>query len=271
MAGGECLGPAPADLKSPFCPGENIICTEKEAKLFEKIKKDIEPPIFLGYKESLEKLHTIITVLFNEIENPPPMSRPTEQNALLILLSAFIAQYYTIKKLNDEVINCCVPWDQRTGLPTHSTIIADAQKFCELFRPPPFLELILCSLFQWTLFTRQEFKCCCGRGWKMRTITIEIMINFFIGVTEKDLVIKQIVGIKSDDRKHLQEHYDRKRGSRTFNDLVIVGEEVSAVCMEENRRFLQFYSSWYSNQFAYQEFRDAIQSLKGILKALWQE
>lgn len=266
-----------SDFVSPFRPGENIICrepspalaqSENEAKLLEKIKKAIEPPVFLTYKESLTKLEEIITLLHNAITHPPPMRRPTAENALIILCAACIAQFHTIKKLNNETINCDVPWDQRTGFPVHSTIIADAQKFCELFHPPPCLETLLRSLSRWTTFSHEEFKCCCGRGWKLRILFLEIMVNTFLDVTEKGLMIKQIVGIKSDDRKHLQEHYNQKRGSHIFHDLVIVGEEASVVCVMDNKLSSHFLISWYSDQFDHEEFRKKVRSLSLVLKTL---
>ncbi|MBI3274144.1 MAG: hypothetical protein HYZ69_03290 [Candidatus Colwellbacteria bacterium] len=285
MAGGETLGgPSESefmssfhqsDFISPFRPGENIICKDagpnNETRFLEKIKKSIEPPLFLGYSESLKKLKRIIMILEKKIMHPLPMHQAPAQGTLLVFRAALVAQYRTIEKLNNETINCDVPWDRITGFPTHTTIIADAQKFCELFRVPPLIEILLRSLRSWTAFSEQEFKCCCGKGWKMRTLFLEVMLNYSFETTENGLMIKQIVGIKSNDRKHLQEHYDQKRGSRVFGDLVIVGEETGEICLkDESRLFLNFLAGWYSDQFEYKEFRERVRLAAGTLK-LWQE
>lgn len=284
MTGGGCDGEglgrgAALGFQSSFHNNDIIIKDEMPAlahadndtAFLEKIKKDIEPPVFLTYKESLIKLREILTLFRDVITHPPPMRRPTAENALIILWAACIAQFHTIKKLNNETINCDVPWDQRTGLPTNSTIIADSQKFCELFHPPPLLETLLRSLSQWTIFSREEFGCCCGRGWKLRILSLDVMVNVFLDVTEKGMAVKQIVGIKSDDRKHLQEHYNQKRGSRVFHDLVIVGEETSVIDARNNQLSWHFNASWYSDQFEHEEFREKVRSLSGVLETLWQK
>ena len=48
------------------------------------------------------------------------------------------------------------------------------------------------------------------------------MINNILKVEQDSLIVKLIIGIKSDDQSHLNEHYDVKKQSMVFDDLFIV-------------------------------------------------
>jgi len=80
----------------------------------------------VDYKESLRRLAKIIRNLKKEVLG--------KQNSLEFLPAwsfylALLAQFKVLPLLNDKFLNCDVPWDKRTKLPSHPSVIADAERY----------------------------------------------------------------------------------------------------------------------------------------------
>ncbi len=150
--------------------------------------------------------------------------------AFLPFVSFFLllsAQFKALESLNDEYLNCGLAWDERTGLPSHPSIIADGQTYRRLFKPDGILDAVLASFSGWILLSREQLFCCCGKKFrgplKDRNVEIDVLLNHILSFDdEKGFVVKQLVGIKCGDPEHLEHHYDFKKQSRRDDGLYII-------------------------------------------------
>jgi len=81
---------------------------------------------------------------------------------------------------------------------------------------------VLNSFSAWTLISRDKIPCCCGQGWKTRTVEIEVCLNHVLKVDGKTLTVKQLVGVKSEDKDHAVNHYDFQSASKAVDGLRII-------------------------------------------------
>ncbi len=173
---------------------------------------------FLDYKEALEKLSKIENSLkeITEIH-----SQEYDFMPLLAFLRVITAQIEVLKKINKEYLNTPVAWDDRLNLPALPALVADSAKFCDFLETTndP-LRIILNSFKGWTVFAKEEIQCCCGeRKFKTRKVEYEVLLNHTLSSEENFIQIKQFVGIRTNDKKHLKGHYSK----------------------EENKKFVKFY------------------------------
>lgn len=120
-----------------------------------------------------------------------------------------------------------IPWEVDTGLPSHPSLIADARHYCRSNNLSDTTGIIIDSFAEWRLFQQQKIFCCCGNGSvisRERVVPIEIVIHHPINVDREAnvLEIKQLVGIRSTDRDHIENHYDLRRDSRVNSDISII-------------------------------------------------
>lgn len=120
-----------------------------------------------------------------------------------------------------------IPWEVDTGLPSHSSLIADARHHCRINNLTDTTGMIVDSFAEWRLFQQQRIFCCCGKGSvisRERIVPIEIVIHHPINVDREAniLEVKQLVGIRSTDRDHIENHYDLRRDSRVNSDISII-------------------------------------------------
>ena len=200
----------------------------------EVLAESKEPKIkFVDYKTSIERLDDILKRI----------KKRTSYEAA-IWRAVFSSERAVLEYLNDERLNCEVAWDQRTGLPSHPSLIADIQQYAKLFRPPKMglgLEVkkaLLQSFSGWTLLGHQTMDCACGRSFKMRKVEMDFMINTLLRVEKNALVMKQLIGIKADDPAHLAQHYDFGKASKKIDDCIIIFESESKVSMKDGRYLL---------------------------------
>jgi len=207
---------------------------------------------FLNYKESIERIQKIIDSLGHQIDNDlPQVIRPT----LICLYAVLKAQLKVIEYLNDEYLNCGMPWDEETGFPSPPSMIADAERYIDFFKPDKAIEIILRSFFEWTLFSQEKFICCCG-NFSPRSVSLDLMLNCRLGSTIEGLKIKQLFGVKSDDKKHLIHHYDdKKKPSRVIDDLIIIFSSHGSLRVNENKiELCESFDSERVEQFNLDEF-----------------
>src|SRR3990167_1555340 len=120
-----------------------------------------------------------------------------------------------------------IPWETDTGLPSQPSLIADARHYCRVTNLSETTGIIVDSFAEWRLFKEQKIFCCCGKGSvisRERIVPIEIVIHHPISVDREThtLEIKQLVGIRSTDRDHIENHYDLRRDSRVNSDISII-------------------------------------------------
>jgi len=165
---------------------------------------DFRPARFIDYREAIGKIRKTATKLKKELSKQEA-SKVLPSFAFYILLRA---EMEVLLYLNDENLNCQVPWndwDMKVGLPSIPSMIADARK--HRTAEESFLYALLHSFFSWTVFARETLDCSHGSGPK-REVKDDIMMNYVLSSEDNALVIKQLVGVKSDDLSHLEHHYD---------------------------------------------------------------
>lgn len=151
-----------------------------------------------------------------------------------------------------------IPWEVDTGLPSHSSLIADARHYCRSNNLFDTTGIIVDSFAEWRLFKEQRIFCCCGKGSvisRERMVPIEIVIHHPISIDResKTLEIKQLVGIRSTDREHIENHYNLRRDSRVDDSISIISMAFSRVNIET----FELLTSWeeYAKQFDIDFFR----------------
>lgn len=204
---------------------------------FEKLKVE-----FLDYIATIERLDDILKRL---------KSRTSYEAAVLrIVLSA---QRAVLGRLNDEHLSCKVGWDRRTGLPSHPSLIADIQKYVDLFKPSRIEKMLLRSFGGWAVLGHQTMDCACGRGFKTRTVAMDFMVNTMLRVENNTLLMKQLVGIRTDDPAHLSHHYDYGKASKRVDDCSIVFESEGKIT-NKNSLSVRHLSQKSAGQFNADKF-----------------
>ena len=145
--------------------------------------------------------------------------------AYAVLLDAAISN---LERGQNKMFYFPIPWETDTGLPSHPSLVADARHYCKTNDLADTAGLIVDSFAEWRVFRRQKIFCCCGKGsanFRERFVPIEIVIHHPVNIDcgSRVLEIKQLVGIKSTDRDHVENHYNLRRDSRVNNDISIIG------------------------------------------------
>ncbi len=211
------------------------------------LQNDIQPTEFLSYQESIEKIKDILAA------NKDP-------NIITFLLRA---QLKVLKYLNDENFNCLVPWDKRTGLPSHPSMAADAQKYMNFYQCSDDLKSVLNSFLCWSLFAREELICCCGGSLlKPRKVSLDIMLNHVLRVEVIDgdycLVVKQLVGAGCSNKGHLKNHYNFGKMSQLIDNLSIIFIAEICLNLKSSKIDSRLPASQKADQFNLEEFERRI-------------
>lgn len=142
-----------------------------------------------------------------------------------IFCLALEAQKKILDHLNDDNFYCQVPWDLRTGLPSHPSLAADAVKYSELFEVSSQLKALLNSFSGWSLFTKETKKCHCMVKGKTIEVGINIFVNTLLKADSDGLKIKLLFGVKSDVDGYIEQHWHLKKSeyeSKVADDLYII-------------------------------------------------
>jgi len=225
---------------------------------------DLKPIEFLGHRESLIKLRVILgdtVIALNKLIRPD--SGCLINNVFIVALKA---QFKVLEYLNDQHLNCSIPWDKRTGLPSHPSMIADAQKYTKFFQCSEGLKSVLDSLLGWSFFAKEELLCCCGGSLlKPRNVSFDVMLNhsFRIDYTDDNfyLVVKQLVGIRCSNKGHLKNHYNFGKMSRVTDDLSMILISEGGLRKYHEEIFSRFYLTQKADQFNLEEFSRRIASI----------
>lgn len=206
---------------------------------------------FLDYQESMTRIKDIFGV-----------DMPSNSSLALLLK----AQLKVLEYLNDQYLNCPTPWDKRTGLPSHPSMVADAQKYSKFSQCSEGLKSVLDSFFGWSLFAREELLCCCGGSLlKPRKVSFDIMLNHALRVDQINndyfLVVKKLVGVRCSNKGHLKNHYNFGRMSRVIDDLSMIFVAEDGFNLKSGQIDHGFISSQKADQFNFEEFSRRVASV----------
>jgi hypothetical protein len=148
-----------------------------------------------------------------------------------VLLYAAIAH---LTKGRNKMFYFPIPWEKSSSWPSHPSLVADARSYCRSIASDDSIGLIVDSFAEWRLFQSQKILCCCGKGSafsRERIVPIEIVIHHPVNMDRgsQTIEIKQLVGIRSDDRDHIENHYNLRRDSRVNRDISIIGTSLAKV------------------------------------------
>ncbi len=213
---------------------------------------DCLKPKILGYSESLERIRNILGKFerkIREMGNPKNHSDSKWWQVFLPLVSFYLAlraQEKALEYLNDKHLNYGLAWDENIGFPSLPSLAADAGSYVKYLKPEGELKIILESFSGWASFSRQKTRCACGgNSFSLRDVFLEIMINHVLAVQGESVLVKQLLGVKSDDASHLEHHYNnfKKKSERidglfmiwaVENEISAKEEAVEVRCMKAN-------------------------------------
>ncbi len=198
--------------------------------------KDYTPPKFIDWRRSIRMLTRRIDILGRELVKQEGV-RFLPAQALCL---ALVAERETIKRVNDQYLNCAVPWDPTTRFPLVSAIAADTSSHAKTFSSnEQELKAVLESFGGWAVFSHEEIQCACGRGSPTpRSVEYRVMLNHGLRV-KGGLLVKQMVGIESSDRGHLMHHYGFRKSSRRVDDLEIIWIQENRIRWEGSRLVIE--------------------------------
>lgn len=214
---------------------------------------DLKPIEFFGYDDSISKLKNILEV------------GSYDNNIITLLLKA---QMKVLGYLNDQHVNCPVPWDKRTGLPSHPSMIADAQKYVKFFQCSAGFKSVLDSFLGWSLFAEEKLLCCCGGSLlKPRNVSFDVMLNHALRADrigyDYFLVVKQLVGVRCNNKGHLKNHYNFGKMSQVMDDLSMIFIVEAGFNLKSKQICCNHISSRMADQFNLEEFSRRIASVVG--------
>ncbi|MDP3792275.1 MAG: hypothetical protein Q8Q89_00955 [bacterium] len=181
--------------------------------------------------------------------------------AYLVLLDAVINH---LRNSLNKMFYFPIPWETDTGLPSQPSLIADARHYCRVANLSETTGVIVDSFAEWRLFKEQKVFCCCGKGSvisRERIVPIEIVIHHPVSIDREahTLEIKQLVGIRSTDRDHIENHYDLRLDSRVNSDISIIKTGFVKIDLANFKLIAQEENS--AKQFDLSSFRNIFTSM----------
>lgn len=175
--------------------------------------------------------------------------------AYTVLLSAGINH---IAHGQNKMFYFPIPWEVDTGLPSLPSLIADARHYCRSNNFSDTTGIVVDSFAEWRVLQQQRIFCCCGKGSiisRERIVPVEIVINHPISIDRESntLEIKQLIGIRSTDRDHIENHYNLRRDSRADSSISIIGTAFTRIGIQNLE--LQACGEEYAEQFDVNFFR----------------
>src|SRR3989338_7364389 len=136
--------PSKENLKEVYV--ELLLPAESEARL-KKIYGSLKPP---GISWEYQNDRTSQTFF----ESPKSPERFIGNLLKLFLLS----HHAVMQKINSRSLSSRVAWDSMTKLPSHPTLIADAEAYATIIKPEnKVLRILARSFASWQIFSKDEF------------------------------------------------------------------------------------------------------------------
>ena len=183
-----------------------------------ELVKPPEPTVSFLYPSGAVARSEVIT---NQIEKLLGADIKPELFAARVYCLALRAQQKILGYLNSDSFYCQVLWDDRTSLPSHPSLAADAAKCGEVFDLPTESRALLNSFSEWTVLRSEKLEGCCCSG-KPRDVLLDIMANTVLRADTDWLTVKLLLGIRTNDENHLEKHYGFKRQSQVSDDIGII-------------------------------------------------
>ncbi|MBI2063040.1 MAG: hypothetical protein HYT61_02235 [Candidatus Yanofskybacteria bacterium] len=181
--------------------------------------------IFIDYADCLQKLQLLINSIRAKIAIGNSKLLTKNSDFLNVVAIALEAQHKLISHLNDELISCPTAWDETTCFPSHPTLIADLQKYAEIFKPrDATLMTVLRSFAHWEHLVQETSIRCCGSMSKLTTVRMDIKLNHILKTEDGWLSFRQLIGVESNDISHqeLRDYFDFRRPSKVIDGLMII-------------------------------------------------
>lgn len=172
--------------------------------------------MWLRYKTAIEKANAKAKQIWEYIQQKENKSDFAPTMCLAIALKA---QAIVLEKVNSEALQSTVCWDENLDFPSLPILAADSG----------FLEKALAKSFShWVEIWEETLeKCYCGSFFRKghgRSVKIKIVINHCLESNKRSILVKQFIGIKTDDLQHARHHYNLAKESRVDKDVIIVWE-----------------------------------------------
>ncbi len=205
-----------------------FVASEKSLNLKQKMAEETpdstqfsipKPPKFIDWKEAVEKLK----VIEGKFKEAISAAKSPDTLPAMAFYLALRGEIEVLNYLNNDKINCLVPWDEQIGLPSLATLSADAGKFGDLFEASNAMAAVLKSFSAWSFFFQETLKdCTCGNS-RARDVLLSRFLNHSVRADGDSLSVKQMLAITSNDKKHMRHHYSGfTKPSQWHNDMLII-------------------------------------------------
>lgn len=237
------------------------VCPKIDA---EKLSQILWPQTIkiIDYKEGLQRLRELIDLIHAKVALGDSTLIGKNLGFLKVLSIALEAQHKLISYLNDDLISCPIAWDETSGFPSHPTLVADLQKYVEIFKPEnKFLVSVLRSFDHWELLTRETSQV--GVNLKLKTTLMNIKMNHILKTLHNNLVFTQLVGVESADISHqeLRDYFDFRRPSKVIDGLMIIFSREWLLRVVDGRLETQEVKTKKAELFGVEKFQSIIDSL----------
>lgn len=197
----------------------------------EIFKESFVPPKFIGWREACERLEKIRRVLRDLLEK----ERALEFLPARCFYIALLGELLVLRMINDDKLNCHVPWCENIGFVSLPTFSADVGKASEFVGENRALKAVLKSFIGWQVFSKEVKEgCACGMNmWKTRDVPYDVLVNHAAVSSAGGVFIKQFFAIRSEDAKFREEHFNNKNGK--LRNLSNVLADANIIWVAENK------------------------------------
>lgn len=203
----------------------------------EVFKESFVPPKFIDWREACERLEKIRRSLRELLEKETTLVALPARCFYIALLGEMLV----LCMINDDKLNCPVPWCEDIGFVSLPTLSADVGKAAEFVGENRALKAVLKSFIGWQVFSKEVKEgCACGMNmWKTRDVPYEVCVNHVSTQAGGMVLVRQFFAIRSEDAKFREEHFNGKNAkhrnpSNVLADTNIVWIAENQIVFEEN-------------------------------------
>ena len=224
-------------------------------------------PEIVNPEDTVKRINEILAQLKEQLKLDG-IYESSKYVSIVMYYLALRAQVEILEYLNDGVLSCPIVWDRSTGLPCHPSMAADVRKFVEKLEIPDLLKAVLLSFSEWTIIQSENFLCCCGKDSRQIKVQLDIMINNALRISDGRLIIKKIIGIKSDNEDHLINHYNFSEKSVVDKNIYKVWICENTICVTDGRVEMEYICSECTEQFDILKFSSLVWQLFNQMPSL---
>lgn len=166
------------------------------------------PVEWLEFGDSKKRMDAVLERMKNDSQNQNLTGNHAQRVMASIMKLLFFCHACLTERMNTRSLNSMVPWDARTKLPSHPTLIADAEVFMKVFQNRHAgVETVIKSFSARQEFARQKIDCACDGSWKTKEIGVAIFVANGLTVRDERLHLISRVEVESDNAGHPNNHY----------------------------------------------------------------